>query len=121
MEAVSAPREAAAWLVRQVEHDRDRVPTPGAAAVLDALLAVIKAHHIIGPGETDEAYGEFGVSHAHPTDHGCVTCHYQGMGAVRGCGICWTVRRIAAAYRRRDGHDTHWGKSTAFLDEQASR
>jgi hypothetical protein len=114
---LSAPREAVAWLARQVEHDRARASGTEQAAVPDALLAVIDAHHVIGPDETDEDYGEFGVSPAHPADHGCVTCHYQAMGAVRGYGICWTVRRIAAAYRDRDGHAEHWGKSTARLDE----
>jgi len=76
-------------------------------------LAILNEHHILTTSDRNEAYEEFSVVRigGADRDHGCVTCHYYGMGGVKGYGICRTVKAVASGYRHRPGYAEHWGDS----------
>ena len=120
------PAEAVAWLRREIESDLGRArhmldkrgahPDPrremhDAIADCEAKLAILDGHHILSRDHVGENYDEFSVVSIGGAnkDHGCVTCHYYGMGGVKGHGICWTVRYLASAYRHREGYARFWG------------
>lgn len=73
-------------------------------------LAVLDEHYILRRGDTNEAYEEFSVvpwgakGGAGDQGSGCVTCHYYGMGGVKGYGTCRTVRLLASAYKHWPGY-----------------
>ena len=88
-----------------VRHDPRNV-----VADCEAKLAILDAHHILSNADRSEAYEEFSVVAIGGAnkDHGCVTCHYYGMGGVKGHGVCYTVRTLVAGYKHRDGFDPSW-------------
>ena len=72
----------------------------------EAELAILDEHYILFKGSSDEKWEEFSVVSigGADKDHGCVTCHYYGMGGVKGYGICRTVRLLAAGYKHHPGY-----------------
>lgn len=82
-------------------------------------LAILDEHYLLTNEDRSEAYEEYSVvpwgakGGAGDQGSGCVTCHYSGMGGVKGYGICRTVRYLLAAYRHRSGYDTSWGITPA--------
>lgn len=76
----------------------------------EAELAILDEHYILTGGDRNPAYEEFSVvpwgakGGAGDQGSGCVTCHYYGMGGVKGYGICRTVRHLAGGYKRRPGY-----------------
>jgi len=75
-------------------------------------LAILGEHYILTTSDRNEAYEEFSVVRigGADRDHGCVTCHYYGMGGVKGYGICRTVKAVASGYRHHPGWAEHWGE-----------
>ena len=76
----------------------------------EAELAILDEHFILTNENRIEAYEEFSVvpwgakGGAGDQGSGCVTCHYYGMGGVKGYGICRTVRLLASGYKHRPGY-----------------
>jgi len=76
----------------------------------EAELAILYENYILTNENRNEKYEEFSVvpwgekGGAGDRGSGCVTCHYYGMGGVKGYGICRTVRLLAGGYRRRPGY-----------------
>jgi hypothetical protein len=97
-----------------IRHDPRNV-----VADCEAKLAILDEHYILRSSDTNEAYEEFSVvpwgvkGGSGDQDSGCVTCHYYGMGGVKGYGICRTVRLLLAAYKHRSGYDERWGATPA--------
>jgi Family of unknown function (DUF6221) len=73
----------------------------------DAKLALLDEHHILHDSDCDDRFEDYSI-YTGEHDHGCVTCHYWTQGAVRGHGICRTVRHLAAGYQHRPGYKEHW-------------
>ena len=75
-------------------------------------LAILGEHYILTTSDRNEAYEEFSVVSVGGAsrDHGCVTCHYYGMGGVKGFGVCRTVKAVASGYRHWEGWAEHWGE-----------
>jgi hypothetical protein len=92
-----------------VRHDPRSV-----VADCEAKLAILDEHYILwaaGSGVSNpEQYDEFSVVPVGGAnkDHGCVRCHYYGMGGVKGYGYCRTVKILASGYRFRPGYREEW-------------
>ena len=82
----------------------------------ESVLAILDEHYILARDDRNGAYEEFSVVPAGLTDHGCgcVTCHYQGFGAVQAYGTCRTVRLLAWGYRHREGWEPEWAPHIAI-------
>lgn len=95
-------RRAASHVIR---HDPRWV-----VADCDAKLAVLDEHHILTADNRSDTWAEWSIVPRRNAskDHGCVTCHYEGMGGVRGAGVCRTVRLLASGYRHRPGYREEW-------------
>jgi hypothetical protein len=80
------------------------------AARLEAELAILDEHYILTRDDRDEAYEEFSIipRGGANQDRGCVTCHYEAMGGVRGAGVCRTVKLLGTGYRHRPGYQEAW-------------
>lgn len=80
-----------------------------------AKRAILAEHHILTQDDRNEAYEEFSVVKIGGAnrDHGCVNCHYYGMGGVKGYGICRTVRHLAAPFASHPDYDPAWAAGTA--------
>ena len=80
----------------------------------EAELAILDEHYILASDDRNPDYEEFSVVKigSADSDRGCVTCHYYGMGGVKGCGICRTVRILLSAYRYREGFNPDWAGAT---------
>lgn len=78
----------------------------------EADLEVLREHHILWRTDCDEKWEEFSVVSVGGAskDFGCVTCHYYGMGGVKGYGYCVTIRAFAARFRHRPGYTEHWSE-----------
>jgi hypothetical protein len=100
---------------READHIRRQDPR-NTVARCEAELAILDEHYILwsaGSGISNpEQYDEFSVVPVGGAnqDHGCVCCHYYGMGGVKGYGVCRTVRLLAGGYRHRDGYAELWGQ-----------
>jgi Family of unknown function (DUF6221) len=103
-------RETHFRAVREREGDYHYFEAREQVARLEAQLAILDEHYILWRHDTSETYEEFSVVAVGSADkdHGCVTCHYYGMGGVKGYGYCRTVRHLGAAYRHRPGYREEW-------------
>jgi hypothetical protein len=114
-----------AWLRKEIEGDlgiarhildmRGARPDPrremhDAIADCEAKLAILDEHYILIRDDRDEAYEEFSIipRGGANQDRGCVTCHYEAMGGVRGAGVCRTVKLLGTGYRHRPGYQEAW-------------
>lgn len=79
----------------------------------EAELAILREHHILWATSDDEDYADFSVVRigGADLDHGCIRCHYYGMGGVKGYGACQTVRLLAGGYQHWPGYTDHWAAS----------
>ena len=99
-----------------IRHDPRNV-----VADCEAKLAILDEHYILTSGDRNPDYEEFSVvpwgakGGAGDRGSGCVTCHYYGMGGVKGYGVCRTVRSLASAYKHRPGYREVW---TLGIDSQ---
>ena len=110
-------RESAAPVIlvddgrRQHEHIILNDPR-NTVARCEAELAILDEHYILFKDDRNPDYDEFSVVKIGGADgdSGCITCHYYGMGGVKGYGICRTVRLLAAGYRHHPGYaEAGWG------------
>jgi hypothetical protein len=94
---------------RQFDHVIRHDPRTEAARA-ESVLAVLGEHYILTKDDRSEAYEEFSVVAIGGAnkDRGCVTCHYYGMGGVKGYGVCRTVRLLTSGYRHREGFKEEW-------------
>jgi hypothetical protein len=76
----------------------------------EADLAILDEHYILTKDDRSEEWEELSIYNigSADKDHGCVACHYYTQGAVKGYGVCRTVRFLAAGYRYRDGYQASW-------------
>ncbi len=85
---------------------------------VEAKRAIMAEHFILTNENRDEAYEEFSVvpwgakGGAGDQGAGCVTCHYYGMGGVKGYGICRTVRLLAAIWSDHPDYRDEWKPRT---------
>ena len=81
---------------------------------VEAKRAIMAEHFILTNENRDEEYEEFSVvpwgakGGAGDQGSGCVTCHYYGMGGVKGYGTCRTVRLLAAVYSDHPDYRQEW-------------
>lgn len=81
---------------------------------VEAKRAILAEHFILTNENRIEAYEEYSVvpwgakGGAGDQGSGCVTCHYYGMGGVKGYGICRTVRILAAVYSDHPDYRQEW-------------
>jgi hypothetical protein len=111
-----------AFLNARLDEDEAGARTPDCdcgylARVLrevEAKRAILAEHFILTNEDRSEAYEEFSVvpwgakGGAGDQGSGCVTCHYYGMGGVKGYGICRTVRLLAAVYSDHPDYRQEW-------------
>jgi hypothetical protein len=81
---------------------------------IQAKRAILDEHCILTSGDRNPDYEEFPVvpwgakGGAGDQGPGCVTCHYCGLGGMKGYGICRTVRLLAAIWSDHPDYDQAW-------------
>jgi hypothetical protein len=73
--------------------------------------AILAEHYILTCDDRNPDYEEFSVvpwGTKGDQSSGCVTCHYYGMGGVKGYGTCRTMRALAATWSDHPDYRQEW-------------